>query len=56
MESESGVNRSMIDELNCWDIQGNQMEGKSGVTQSVIDELHSWDIIKGKVKVVVLEI
>ena len=32
------------------------MEGECGVTRSIIDELHSWDIIKGKVKVVVLEI
>ena len=44
MESESGVTRNIIDELNSWDIQGNQMEGKSGVTRSFIDEQHSWDI------------
>ena len=44
MESESGVTRSIIDEINTWDIQGNQMEGESGVTPSFIDELHSSDI------------
>ena len=44
MESESGVTRSIIDEINSWDIQGNQMEGESGVTRSFIDELHSSDI------------
>ena len=32
MESESGVTRSIIDELICWDIQGDQKEGESGVT------------------------
>ena len=32
------------------------MEGQSGVTRSIIDELHPWDIIKGKVKIVVVEI
>ena len=44
MESEGGVTRSIIDEFNFWDIQGNQMEGESGFTQSVIDELHSSEI------------
>ena len=44
MESESGVTRSIIDELHYWDIQGDQMEGESGVTPSIIDKLHSWDI------------
>ena len=44
MEGESGVTRSIIDELHSWDIQGDQTEGESGVTQSIIDELHSWDI------------
>ena len=32
MESESGVTRSIIDELFSWDIQGDQKEGQSGVT------------------------
>ena len=34
----------MIEELDFWDIQGDQMEGESGVTPSIIDELHSWYI------------
>ena len=32
MEGESGVIRSIIDELHFWDIQGDQMVGESGVT------------------------
>ena len=44
MESESGVTRSIIDEFDSMDIQGDQMEGESGVSQSIIDELHSWNI------------
>ena len=45
MEGESGVTRSIIDELHSWDIQGDQMEGESGVTQTIIDELQSSDMI-----------
>ena len=41
MEGESGVTRSIIDELHSSDIQGYQMEGESGVTRGIIDELHS---------------
>ena len=44
MESESGVTRSMIDELHSWEIQRDQMEGESVVTRSIIDELLSSDI------------
>ena len=44
MESESGVSRSIIDEVHSSHIQGDQMEGSSGVTVSIIDELHSWGI------------
>ena len=44
MEGESGVTRSIIDELHCSDIQGDQMAGESGVTRSTIDELHSSNI------------
>ena len=44
MEGESGVTRSVIDELHSWDIEGDQMERESGVTRSIIDELHSWDM------------
>ena len=43
MEGESGVTRSIIDEIHSLDIQVDQMEVESGVTLSVIDELHSWD-------------
>ena len=39
MEGESGVIRSLIDELHCSDIQGDQMEGEGDVTRSIIDEL-----------------
>ena len=44
MEGESGVTRSIIDELHSWDIQLYQREGESGVTRSMIDELRSSDI------------
>ena len=40
MDVESGVTRSVIDELHSWDIQGDQMEGESGVTRSILDEVH----------------
>ena len=41
MKGESGVTRSIIDELHSWDILGDQMEGESVVTRGIIDELHS---------------
>ena len=41
MEDESGVTRSVIDELSSSDFQIDQMEGESGVFRSIIDELHS---------------
>ena len=41
MEDESGVTRSIIDELNSSDTQGDILEGESGVTRSIIDEVHS---------------
>ena len=44
MEGESGVTRSIIDELHSSDIQQDQMEGESGVTRSIIYEIHSSDI------------
>ena len=44
MEGQSGVTRSIIDELDSSDIQGDQVEGESNVTQSIIDDLHSLDI------------
>ena len=44
MEGESGVTRSIIDELLSSDMQRDEMEGESGVTRSIIDDLHSTDI------------
>ena len=44
MKGESGVSRSITDELFYSVIEGDQMEGKSGVSQSIIDEPHSSDI------------
>ena len=44
MERESGVTRSIIDELDSWDMQKYQMEGEGGVTRSIIDEILSSDI------------
>ena len=38
MEGESGVTRSIIDELHSSDVEGDQMEGESGVFRSIIDE------------------
>ena len=44
MAGESGVTRSIIDQIDSLDIQRDQIEGESGVTQTIIDELHSWYI------------
>ena len=44
MEGESGVTRSVIDELDSQCIQRDQMEGECDVSRSIIDELHSSDI------------
>ena len=41
MEGESRVTGSIIDELDAWDNQGDEMEGVSGGTGSIIDELNS---------------
>ena len=41
MEAESGVTRSVIDDLHSSNIQRDQMGGESGVTRSIIDELNS---------------
>ena len=38
MEGESGVSRSIIDEIHSSDLQGHQMEGEGGVARSVIDK------------------
>ena len=58
MEGESGVTRSIIDELRSWDIEGDEIAGESGVTRSIIAELDSWDIQgdQWQVKVVLLEL
>ena len=37
MEGESGVTRSIVDELHFSDIQRDQTERESGVTGSIID-------------------
>ena len=44
MEGESGVTRSVFEELHSSDIKGDQMEGESGFIRSIIHELHSWEI------------
>ena len=44
MVGETGVTRSIIDELLFSYIQGFQMERESGFIRSIIDELHSSDI------------
>ena len=44
MEGESGVIRSIINEHQSWDIQGDQKEGESGITRSIIYQIHSWGI------------
>ena len=49
MAGESGVTRSIIDELRNSDIQRDQMEGKSGVTRSIIDQ-HAFSGIQGDQK------
>ena len=56
MAGESGVTRSIIDELHSFDMQGDQMEGESGVSRSIIDELHSSHMVKWNVKVVLREV
>ena len=44
MEAESGVTRSLINELGSSDSQLDKMEGENGVTRSISDELHSCDM------------
>ena len=34
----------MIDELQSFDIQGDQIKGESSVPRSIIDQLDYWDI------------
>ena len=44
MQCESGVTRSMNDELHSWGFQRDRIEGESCVTRTIIDEIHSLDI------------
>ena len=44
MEDESGVTRTIIDELHSSYIQGDQMEVESGVTGIIFDEYYFSDI------------
>ena len=44
MEAESGVTRSVINELRSSDSQLDKMEGENGVTRSISDEVHSCDM------------
>ena len=44
MEGESGVTRSLIDDLHSSDILGDQREDETSVTRTIIDEIHSSDI------------
>ena len=44
MAGESGVTRSIIDELHSSDIQGDKLEVETSVIRSIIDEHHSSDI------------
>ena len=41
MEDESGVTRSIIDELYSSDIQQDHTEGESALAHSIIDALYS---------------
>ena len=36
MEGETGVTRSIIDEIHSSDMQRDQMEGETGVTRSIL--------------------
>ena len=49
MEGGSRVTRTIIDERNFSEIQGDQMEGESGFTRSIIDDLPSWDIQRDQI-------
>ena len=44
MESETGVTRSIIEEIHSSDILRTQMEPRSGVTRSIIVEIHYLDM------------
>ena len=44
MEGERRIAPSIIDELDYWDIQRDQIEGESGASRSIIDDFLSSDI------------
>ena len=44
MEGVIGVSRSIIDELDSSDTEGDRIEGESGVTRSIIGEFQSLNI------------
>ena len=44
MEGESGVTRSIIDQIHSSDIQRGQMEGERSVIRSIIEGYHFSDI------------
>ena len=44
MEGGRGFTRSIIEELDSWDIQGDQLDSECGVTRGINDELHSSEI------------
>ena len=44
MAGQSGVTRSIIDEIHSSGVQGDQKEGESEVTRGIIEDLHSLDI------------
>ena len=58
MEGESCATRSIIDELDAWDIQGDEMEGERGFTRVSMMNfiLGISKQIKGQVKAVLLEV
>ena len=58
MDGESGVTRSIIDNLHSLDLQRDPMEGQSGVTRSIINDfiLRVSNKIKRKVLVVLLKV
>ena len=50
MVGESGVTRSIIDDIHSSDIQVGKTEGGGGGTRSIIDELHSSAIQGGQME------
>ena len=44
MAGETGVTRSIIDEIHSLDIQGYHIKGESSFTRRISDQLHSSDI------------